>query len=97
MASDEAFEKFREEGKECFDIIFIDGLHEAQQVDGKGRGRGEGERAGQGDRDMQIGLTLLHMCMHRLSLCVFVFVFVFGCAGARAHVRACVRASERIV
>lgn len=32
MTSDEAFAHFRAAGKECFDLIFIDGLHEADQV-----------------------------------------------------------------
>ena len=32
MSSDSLFEKFRKENKECFDLIFIDGLHEAPQV-----------------------------------------------------------------
>ena len=32
MTSDEAFEAFRREKKECFDFIFIDGLHLEAQV-----------------------------------------------------------------
>jgi predicted O-methyltransferase YrrM len=32
MTSDQAFEAFRREKKECFDFIFIDGLHLESQV-----------------------------------------------------------------
>ena len=32
MTSDEVFEAFRREKKECFDFIFIDGLHQEAQV-----------------------------------------------------------------
>lgn len=49
MTSDEAFAHFRAAGKDCFDLIFIDGLHEADQVF---------------SRCMYACISQTHACMH---------------------------------